>query len=154
MHLSLVPRASHCILREQSFLRVLVRKYYAPFLVHPATKIAVMVLFVGFFAFSLNKYGFCNGPLICCAVAERCASSLLGLTQTCSATQVELGLDQQTVMPDGSYMITYFDAQEEYQEVCNAYTRVFSPPSVFLCLTSTYTRIVILFFHVSSHCYP
>uniref|UniRef100_A0A8C6P3A0 NPC1 like intracellular cholesterol transporter 1 n=1 Tax=Nothobranchius furzeri TaxID=105023 RepID=A0A8C6P3A0_NOTFU len=67
---------------------LLFRKYYAPFLLHSFTRVAVMLVFI----FML------------------CASIFLMLN-------VKVGLDQELAMPQGSYMLDYFKYLYKYFEV-------------------------------------
>lgn len=73
---------------NEGFLLPLMRKYYAPVLLHRFTRVIVMLVFI----FML------------------CASLFLML-------HVTVGLDQELAMPQGSYMLTYFQYLYKYFEV-------------------------------------
>ncbi|KAG7241485.1 hypothetical protein INR49_025686 [Caranx melampygus] len=73
---------------NEGFLLPLMRKYYAPVLLHRYTRIIVMLVFI----FML------------------CASLFLMLN-------VKVGLDQELAMPQGSYMLDYFKYLYKYFEV-------------------------------------
>nr|XP_015827693.2 NPC1-like intracellular cholesterol transporter 1 [Nothobranchius furzeri] len=73
---------------NEGFLLPFMRKYYAPFLLHSFTRVAVMLVFI----FML------------------CASIFLMLN-------VKVGLDQELAMPQGSYMLDYFKYLYKYFEV-------------------------------------
>uniref|UniRef100_A0A672JP61 NPC1 like intracellular cholesterol transporter 1 n=1 Tax=Salarias fasciatus TaxID=181472 RepID=A0A672JP61_SALFA len=73
---------------NEGLLLPLMRKYYAPFLLHTFTRIIVMVVFIFMF----------------------CASIFLMLN-------VKVGLDQELAMPQGSYMLEYFKYLNKYFEV-------------------------------------
>uniref|UniRef100_A0A8C6P397 NPC1 like intracellular cholesterol transporter 1 n=1 Tax=Nothobranchius furzeri TaxID=105023 RepID=A0A8C6P397_NOTFU len=72
---------------NEGFLLPFMRKYYAPFLLHSFTRVAMLV-----FIFML------------------CASIFLMLN-------VKVGLDQELAMPQGSYMLDYFKYLYKYFEV-------------------------------------
>lgn len=73
---------------NEGFLLPLMRKYYAPVLLHRYTRVIVMLLFIFMF----------------------CASLFLMFNVT-------VGLDQELAMPQGSYMLTYFQYLYKYFEV-------------------------------------
>ncbi|KAK0137535.1 NPC1-like intracellular cholesterol transporter 1 [Merluccius polli] len=73
---------------NEGLLLPLMRKYYAPVLLHPITRIAVMVVFVVMF----------------------CGCIFLMF-------HVKVGLDQELAMPQGSYMLEYFKYLYKYFEV-------------------------------------
>ncbi|KAM4617005.1 NPC1-like intracellular cholesterol transporter 1 [Polymixia lowei] len=73
---------------NEGFLLPLMRKYYAPVLLHPVSRILVMVVFIFMF----------------------CASVFLMF-------HVTVGLDQELAMPQGSYMLEYFKYLYKYFEV-------------------------------------
>ncbi|KAF7694921.1 NPC1-like intracellular cholesterol transporter 1 [Silurus meridionalis] len=79
------PRSSK---PNEGFLLPLMRKYYAPALLHPVSRILVIVLFLFMF----------------------CASIFL-------AFHVKVGLDQELAMPTDSYMLKYFEYLYKYFEV-------------------------------------
>ena len=70
---------------EESALQRFIRKVYAPALLRRQVKVGIIALFVGFFAVGI---------------------ALL--------PEVSLGLDQRIAVPDGSYLIDYFNDLEEY----------------------------------------
>ncbi|KXN87893.1 Niemann-Pick type C-related protein 1 [Leucoagaricus sp. SymC.cos] len=65
-----------------------IRRYYAPFLLHPATKAVVMIIFLGGFVASII-----------------------------SIQHVQLGLDQRLALPSDSYLVPYFDSVDAYLDV-------------------------------------
>lgn len=73
---------------NEGYLLPLMRKFYAPLLLHGVTRIIVMLLFIFMF----------------------CASLFLMFNVT-------VGLDQELAMPKGSYMLTYFEYLYKYFEV-------------------------------------
>ncbi|KAF2072589.1 hypothetical protein CYY_006086 [Polysphondylium violaceum] len=73
--------------KRSGLLKILFKKYYAPFIVHPITKIIVIILFVGMLLAGINF-----------------------------AFQIELGLDQRVALPRDSYLQAYFDEMNEYLE--------------------------------------
>ncbi|KAI5778092.1 sterol-sensing domain of SREBP cleavage-activation-domain-containing protein [Geopyxis carbonaria] len=73
---------------EEGILQKIIRKQYAPFLLQKQTKVVVVAVFLGIFTASL---------------------ALL--------PNVELGLDQRIAIPQGSYLIDYFDDLYEYFSV-------------------------------------
>eukprot|EP00698_Gefionella_okellyi_P018713 TRINITY_DN5648_c0_g1_i1.p1 TRINITY_DN5648_c0_g1~~TRINITY_DN5648_c0_g1_i1.p1 ORF type:complete len:932 (-),score=181.38 TRINITY_DN5648_c0_g1_i1:436-3231(-) len=73
-----------CLARG-NFVRTMIEKYYTPFLLKTPVKVTVMVLFLGL-------VGVCGW----------------GITFT------QIGLDQRTPLPTDSYLIPFFDRQEEY----------------------------------------
>ncbi|XP_036434323.1 NPC1-like intracellular cholesterol transporter 1 [Colossoma macropomum] len=73
---------------NKGFLLPLMEKYYAPVLLHPVSRIVVIVLFLFMF----------------------CASIYLMFN-------VKVGLDQELAMPTDSYMLTYFEYLNKYFEV-------------------------------------
>ncbi|KAJ8005908.1 hypothetical protein DPEC_G00122780 [Dallia pectoralis] len=73
---------------NEGFLLPLMRKYYAPVLLHPATRIIVMVVFIFMFMSSIYLM-----------------------------LHVTVGLDQELAMPNGSYMLEYFKYLYTYFEV-------------------------------------
>ncbi|XP_072289389.1 NPC1-like intracellular cholesterol transporter 1 [Eucyclogobius newberryi] len=73
---------------NEGFLLPLMRKFYAPVLLHNVTRVIVMLLFIFMF----------------------CASLFLMFNVT-------VGLDQELAMPQGSYMLTYFEYLYKYFEV-------------------------------------
>ncbi|KAF4070427.1 hypothetical protein AMELA_G00285310 [Ameiurus melas] len=79
------PRSSK---PNEGFLLPLMRKYYAPVLLHPISRTVVMILFLFMF----------------------CASIFL-------LFHVKVGLDQELAMPSDSYMLTYFAYLYKYFEV-------------------------------------
>ncbi|KAK3540401.1 hypothetical protein QTP70_030416 [Hemibagrus guttatus] len=79
------PRSSK---PNEGFLLPIMRKYYAPALLHPVSRIVVIVLFLSMF----------------------CASIYLMFN-------VKVGLDQELAMPTDSYMLTYFAYLYKYFEV-------------------------------------
>ena len=70
---------------DESPLQKFIRKHYAPSLLNRQVKVAIITLFLGFFA---------------------AAIALL--------PEVSLGLDQRIAIPDGSYLIQYFNDLESY----------------------------------------
>lgn len=72
-------------MEDEGFLTRFIRKHYAPTLLGNRTRIAIMTIFLGFFA---------------------AAISLL--------PNISLGLDQKIAIPDGSYLINYFEDLENY----------------------------------------
>ncbi|CAN9513420.1 unnamed protein product [Ophioblennius macclurei] len=73
---------------NEGLLLPIMRKYYAPFLLHSYTRVIVMLVFIFMF----------------------CASIFLMLNVT-------VGLDQELAMPQGSYMLEYFKYLNQYFEV-------------------------------------
>ncbi|KAL2092502.1 hypothetical protein ACEWY4_012300 [Coilia grayii] len=73
---------------KQGFLLPLMRQYYAPVLLHPVTRIVVMVVFLFMFCFSIYLM-----------------------------FHVKVGLDQELSMPSDSYMLDYFKYLYQYLEV-------------------------------------
>ncbi|KAL7827292.1 hypothetical protein SRHO_G00330100 [Serrasalmus rhombeus] len=73
---------------NKGFLLPFMEKYYAPVLLHPVSRIVVIVLFLFMF----------------------CASIYLMFS-------VKVGLDQELAMPTDSYMLTYFEYLNKYFEV-------------------------------------
>ncbi|XP_024861904.1 NPC1-like intracellular cholesterol transporter 1 isoform X2 [Kryptolebias marmoratus] len=73
---------------NEGFLLPFMRKYYAPVLLHRYTRVIVMLVFIFMF----------------------CASIFLMLN-------VKVGLDQELAMPQGSYMLDYFQYLYKYFEV-------------------------------------
>ncbi|XP_062854261.1 NPC1-like intracellular cholesterol transporter 1 [Trichomycterus rosablanca] len=73
---------------NEGFLLPVMRKYYAPVLLHPVSRIIVIVLFLCMF----------------------CASIFLMF-------HVKVGLDQELAMPTDSYMLKYFEYLNKYFEV-------------------------------------
>lgn len=73
---------------NEGILLPLMRKFYAPALLHNVTRVIVMLLFIFMF----------------------CASLFLMFNVT-------VGLDQELAMPKGSYMLTYFEYLYKYFEV-------------------------------------
>ncbi|KAG5840507.1 hypothetical protein ANANG_G00189540 [Anguilla anguilla] len=73
---------------SQGFLKPAMKRYYAPALLHPATRLVVMVLFLFMF----------------------CASIFLMF-------HVTVGLDQELALPQDSYMLEYFKYLFKYFEV-------------------------------------
>ncbi|XP_067087125.1 NPC1-like intracellular cholesterol transporter 1 [Osmerus mordax] len=73
---------------NEGFLLPLMRKYYAPFLLHPVSRVVVMVVFLFMF----------------------CSSIYLMF-------HVTVGLDQELAMPEGSYMLDFFKYLYQYFEV-------------------------------------
>lgn len=73
---------------EDSLLRVIVTKYYAPAILHPVSKFIVLLVF---------------GTILCVAVSR--------------ITLIPIGLDQRQVLPSDSYLQTYYDELYEYLEV-------------------------------------
>ncbi|XP_058245455.1 NPC1-like intracellular cholesterol transporter 1 isoform X2 [Hemibagrus wyckioides] len=73
---------------KEGFLMPIMRKYYAPVLLHPVSRIAVIVVFLFMF----------------------CGSIYLMFN-------VKVGLDQELAMPTDSYMLTYFAYLYKYFEV-------------------------------------
>ncbi|EFA85411.1 hypothetical protein PPL_02414 [Heterostelium album PN500] len=65
--------------KKDGFLKLIFKKYYAPFLIHPITKVCVCVFFVGLL--------------------------LTGITYS---LQLELGLEQSVALPRDSYLQDYF----------------------------------------------
>ncbi|TPX49954.1 hypothetical protein SeMB42_g02416 [Synchytrium endobioticum] len=78
------PASQH----SESALQYLVSNYYAPFLLHPTTKVTVVLTFLGMFLLFLP-----------------------------AAMHVELGLDQRIALPRDSYLVSYFDNLETYFRV-------------------------------------
>uniref|UniRef100_UPI00358FA321 NPC1-like intracellular cholesterol transporter 1 n=1 Tax=Myxine glutinosa TaxID=7769 RepID=UPI00358FA321 len=74
--------------RNEGFLLPLMRKYYAPFLLHPLIRTIVMVVFM-----------FC---FFACLVLM---------------FHVKVGLDQQLALPKDSYMLTFLNTMNKYLEV-------------------------------------
>ncbi|KAI6783569.1 Niemann-Pick type C-related protein-like protein [Emericellopsis cladophorae] len=72
-------------IEEESFLQIFIRSHYAPRLLQKRVKMAVITIFLGLFA---------------------AAIALL--------PGIELGLDQRVAIPDGSYLIPYFNDLYEY----------------------------------------
>ncbi|CAL8336334.1 NPC1-like intracellular cholesterol transporter 1 [Gadus morhua] len=73
---------------NEGLLMPLMRKYYAPVLLHPVSRVVVMVVFVIMF---------------CCSIFLM--------------FHVTVGLDQELAMPQGSYMLEYFKYLYKYFEV-------------------------------------
>lgn len=73
---------------EESFLQIFIKNHYAPNLLGKKVKMAVITIFLGMFA---------------------AAIALL--------PGIELGLDQRLAIPDGSYLIPYFDDLYQYLEI-------------------------------------
>ncbi|KAL0979152.1 hypothetical protein UPYG_G00181390 [Umbra pygmaea] len=73
---------------NEGFLLPIMRKYYAPVLLHPVTRVIVMVVFIFMFV--------------------SCIYLMLHVT---------VGLDQELAMPKGSYMLEYFKFLYAYFEV-------------------------------------
>ncbi|KFA75778.1 hypothetical protein S40288_07907 [Stachybotrys chartarum IBT 40288] len=73
---------------EESFLQVFIKNTYAPSLLGKKVKMAVVTVFLGLFAAGL---------------------ALL--------PEIQLGLDQRVAIPEGSYLIPYFNDLYEYLEV-------------------------------------
>ncbi|KAH7312196.1 sterol-sensing domain of SREBP cleavage-activation-domain-containing protein [Stachybotrys elegans] len=73
---------------EESFLQVFIKNTYAPSLLKKQVKRAVVVFFLGLFAAGV---------------------ALL--------PEIELGLDQRVAIPDGSYLIPYFNDLYDYLEI-------------------------------------
>lgn len=69
-------------------VRPFFEKHYTPFLMHPIVSIVVLLLAVALL-------GFCLGGFL----------------------QLRLGLDQKTALPEDSYVVKYFFAEEKYLEV-------------------------------------
>ncbi|KAI0291752.1 multidrug efflux transporter AcrB transmembrane domain-containing protein [Russula brevipes] len=65
-----------------------IRKYYAPFILRPVIKVAIMLIFGGFFVASII-----------------------------SIQHIELGLDQRLALPSDSYLIRYFDDMDAYLNI-------------------------------------
>jgi Niemann-Pick C1 protein len=74
--------------RKRGILAIVFEDYYTPFIMHPVTKLLVVVVFVTFFAVALFQ-----------------------------APKVSLGLDQRDAVPDDSYLIPYYNAQAYYVKV-------------------------------------
>lgn len=73
---------------EESLLQVIIKNHYAPRLLGKKVKLAVLTIFLGLFA------------------------AALALLPT-----LEVGLDQRVAIPDGSYLIPYFDDLYQYLEI-------------------------------------
>ncbi|KAH6981294.1 sterol-sensing domain of SREBP cleavage-activation-domain-containing protein [Ilyonectria sp. MPI-CAGE-AT-0026] len=73
---------------EESFLQVFIKNTYAPSLLGKKVKLAVVTIFFGMFAAAL---------------------ALL--------PEIQLGLDQRVAIPDGSYLIPYFNDLYDYLEI-------------------------------------
>eukprot|EP01133_Synstelium_polycarpum_P007495 gene7495-8771_t len=73
--------------KKDGLLKLLFRKYYAPFLVHPFVKVGVIVFFVGLFFAGI----------------------------ACSF-QLQYGLDQRVAIPKDSYLQDYFNEMDLYLE--------------------------------------
>ncbi|KAJ3090553.1 hypothetical protein HK102_003385 [Quaeritorhiza haematococci] len=73
---------------EEGFLQKMTRKYYAPWLLNPITKVVVAFSFIGLFLLSLMF-----------------------------ALNVELGLDQRIALPRNSYLVDYFDTLDTFFRV-------------------------------------
>ncbi|KAF7558471.1 hypothetical protein G7046_g5682 [Stylonectria norvegica] len=73
---------------EESFLQVFIKNTYAPKLLGKKVKVAIITIFLGMFAAGL---------------------ALL--------PEIQLGLDQRLAIPDGSYLIPYFNDLYEYLEI-------------------------------------
>uniref|UniRef100_A0A4W5K052 NPC1 like intracellular cholesterol transporter 1 n=1 Tax=Hucho hucho TaxID=62062 RepID=A0A4W5K052_9TELE len=73
---------------NEGFLLPIMRKYYAPVLLHPVTRVIVMVVFIFMFISSIYLMFY-----------------------------VTVGLDQELAMPQGSYMLEYFKYLYAYFEV-------------------------------------
>uniref|UniRef100_A0A674B168 NPC1 like intracellular cholesterol transporter 1 n=1 Tax=Salmo trutta TaxID=8032 RepID=A0A674B168_SALTR len=73
---------------SEGFLLPVMRKYYAPVLLHPVTRVIVMVVFIFMFISSIYLMFY-----------------------------VTVGLDQELAMPQGSYMLEYFKYLYAYFEV-------------------------------------
>ncbi|KAI0265104.1 patched family-domain-containing protein [Gloeopeniophorella convolvens] len=71
-----------------STLARLIRKYYAPFILRPVVKGAVMLIFGGFFVVSVI-----------------------------SIQHIELGLDQRLALPSDSYLVQYFNDMDSYLDI-------------------------------------
>ena len=74
---------------SESYLQLFLRRFYLPFLFHPAVRLVVLLLFPTLF-FTLLSYGL---------------------------THLQLGLDQATVVPDDSYLQGYFASESAYLNV-------------------------------------
>ncbi|MBN3319307.1 NPCL1 protein, partial [Atractosteus spatula] len=74
--------------KSEGFLLPAIRRYYAPFLLHNVTRVAVMVLFL---------FIFCSGIFL--------------------MFHVKVGLDQELALPQDSYMLEYFKYLYKYFEV-------------------------------------
>ncbi|KAH8170849.1 patched family protein [Sarocladium implicatum] len=75
-------------IEEESFLQVIIKNRYAPMLLGKKVKLVVITVFLGMFA------------------------AALALLPT-----IQLGLDQRVAIPDGSYLIPYFDDLYDYLEI-------------------------------------
>ena len=74
--------------KHNSLLQEIFIKYYTPVLLHPVTKFIVIIFFIGTFAIAIDRTGF-----------------------------IQLGLDQRVVLPEDSYLQTYYDDVSAYLEV-------------------------------------
>ncbi|KAN0030141.1 hypothetical protein ACTA71_009902 [Dictyostelium dimigraforme] len=74
--------------KKTTLLQVVFKKFYAPFLLHPVTKMIVIIFFVGLLLTGINF-----------------------------AFQVSIGLDQRVALPSNSYLQGYFDNMANLLEV-------------------------------------
>ncbi|KAJ4461389.1 putative Niemann-Pick type protein 1B [Paratrimastix pyriformis] len=77
------------------FIRAAISRFYTPLLLHPCTKTLVLIIFVGLLLFSAN-----NIPTL------------------------ERGLDQSIALPQGSYIVDYFEKEQSLLRV--------GPPAYFV----------------------
>eukprot|EP01132_Coremiostelium_polycephalum_P006736 gene6736-8352_t len=73
--------------KKSGILKILFKKYYAPFLMNPIVKVLVVIVFVGMFLTGIN-FSF----------------------------QLTLGLDQRVALPSDSYLQNYFNELDQYLE--------------------------------------
>ncbi|KAM9981704.1 hypothetical protein ACTFIY_004001 [Dictyostelium cf. discoideum] len=74
--------------KKTTLLKELFTKYYAPFLVHPISKLLIIIFFVAMLLFSINY-----------------------------AYQIPIGLDQKVALPRNSYLQAYFTNMNQFLEV-------------------------------------
>lgn len=84
---SVSPRTRHYEVPEESWLQQFIRRHYAPAILGKKAKAAIVAVFLGLFAAGI--------ALI---------------------PEVKLGLDQRVAIPDGSYLIPYFNDLYDYME--------------------------------------
>ncbi|KAK5577868.1 hypothetical protein RB653_002816 [Dictyostelium firmibasis] len=74
--------------KKTTLLKELFTKYYGPFLIHPISKLLIIIFFIAMLLFSINY-----------------------------AYQIPIGLDQKVALPRNSYLQAYFTNMNEYLEV-------------------------------------
>jgi Niemann-Pick C1 protein len=83
-----VPGGRQSDMEEESFLQVFIKSTYAPLILGKKAKVVIVTIFLGIFA---------------------AAVALL--------PEIEIGLDQRVAIPDGSYLIPYFNDLYAYLEI-------------------------------------